>query len=155
LNNKLKIIILTLGCFTLLGCPPVYYLKYEYAGDKSLGTDREFTLLKFNDITDIGIECGFYHQFVGDKERGLTTRIRIKKNRKFDLRNIKVMVKSSKLGELKQRELPDIPYLDSLPTLLFDKQIKIKRRNKVFKLIENDTITVEFDNGMKYQFVNK
>jgi len=138
-----------------MGCPPAHYYQYEYIGKKSLGTDRDFTLLEFNEVTDIGIECGFYYQFIGNKERGLATRIRIKKNENFDLLKTKVKVKSSNLGELKQVELPNIPYLDSLPTLLFDKQIEIKRENKILKLIENDTITVEFDNGIKYQFVKK
>ena len=139
----------------LMGCPPAHYYPYEYIGNKSLGTDREFILLEFNELTDIEIECGFYYMFIGNKERGFTTRIRIHKNDQFDLDKVKVRVKSSKFGELTKRELPILPYLDSLPTLLFDKQIDIKRENKILKLIENDTITIEFENGKKYQFVKR
>ncbi len=157
MKNKLIILLFILGCFTLMGCPPAHYYHYEYVGKKSLGTDRGFSQLEFDELTHIEIRSGFYYQFIGKKERGLATQIRIKKNENFDLFNSKVKVMSSKLGELKKRELsPDyLPFLDSVPTLIFDRQIELKSEDKILKLIEKDTITVEFSNGMKYQFVKR
>ena len=146
---------LFLGCFTLMGCPSEHYYRYKYVGEDSLGTDREFTLLKFNEVTDIGITCGFYYQFTGEKEKGLATRIVIKRNEKFEVLKTKVKVTSSKLGALKQRQIPNGSHPDALPALLFDKQIDVKQERKILKRIENDTITIAFANGMTYPFVKR
>lgn len=138
-----------------MGCPAAHYHAYEYIGTKSLGAERGFTLLKFDEFTDIGIECGFYFSFIGNRERGLTTRIRLTSKENFDSLKTQVEVTSSNLGELHHVEVPNIPYLDSLPTLHFDIQVGIKREGDILKLIENDTISIAFNNGLEYQFVKK
>ena len=138
-----------------MGCPAVHYHPYEYIGTKSRGVDGPFTLLEFDEITDIGIDCGFYYSFIGNRERGLTTRIRLTSSENFDLLKTQVRVTSSNLGELNHIELPILPYLDSVPSLHFDKQLGIKREGEILRLIEHDTISIAFDNGLEYQFVKQ
>ena len=140
-----------------MGCPPAHYSHYDFIGNNAVGTDRFFTLIEHNKLDTIGIHCGFYYEFIGEKERALVTVLKLKENTTIDSLNTTISITSSTLGALEKRDKkPDYLYLsDSITTVVFSKKIDLKREDKISKLIENDTITVEFGNGMKYQFIRK
>lgn len=154
--NKVKIIILSLCCLTLISCPAGNYYKYEYIGEESIGFNGRFTELKLNDSTNIQILCGAYISFITkDQDKGLFAELRANQKSKLDIKNANVKVISSKIGNLKKTRSIKIHYLDSLNNLVFDKKINLKKQKQLLRLVQNDTITFEFENGMKYQFVNR
>ena len=157
MKNKLKIVLLLLGCFTFIGCPPSEYHSYELIGNNAAGNDQEFTLLKYNDSTSIGIRCGFYYEYIGEKERALVTVLKLNNTKDIDSLSSKVSITSSKLGALEKRDKQlDYLYLsDSTASIIFSKKIDLKREDKIVKLLENDTITIRFDNGMNYHFMKR
>jgi len=140
-------------CLSLLGCPPHHIRDYEYVGQKSNGKERGFEKLPWGKDSEILVSCFFYYSFIGKKDRAIITKFMTKKNAQLDLQDLKVKVHSEKLGELEQMELPDLPNWDSLPTIIFGRKVDNKSERKILKMLENDTITVSFDNGFEYHFV--
>ncbi|MEP3209743.1 MAG: hypothetical protein ABJN95_11160 [Maribacter sp.] len=155
MKNKTKIFFLFLACLTLMGCPPHHIYDYEYTGQKSKGKEHRFEKLSLDEDNDILIDCFFYYSFIGEKKKALVAKIMTEKKSNLDLQALKVKIHSSKLGELKHMELPDLPNWDSLPMRTFGRKVDIKNEKKIRQMLINDTLSISFSNGMKYQFVRK
>ena len=140
-----------------MGCPLYEYRHYDIIGNNTVGNEHFFTLLKYNNVDTIGIRCGLYYEYIGEKEKALLAEIKLKNNKHIDSLNVKISVTSSVLGEFEKLDKrPDYLYVsDSVAAIIFSKKISLKREDKILKLIENDTITIEFDNGMKYHFMRR
>ncbi|MGB5646571.1 MAG: hypothetical protein WBM55_05580, partial [Muriicola sp.] len=108
MKSKIKISILILTCFTLIGCPPGHFHEYNYIGTE-LPYDRlAYTRIEFNEQTDLYIKTGYYYEFIDEKENGLATIIKV--NPEFNLKkdNVVKEVKSTLFGKLNRME--KLPY---------------------------------------------
>ncbi|MGB5942522.1 MAG: hypothetical protein WBG71_06535 [Leeuwenhoekiella sp.] len=150
LSSKFKIIAITFSCFTLMGCPLRHFYSYQYVGEKLLNEDGKFSALQRDNTNNLFIECGFYYQFIKDKERELIAQLSLDKDYGSVISDIKVQ--SSKLGEL---EISQLPKMENNYTAQYKRPIDIKRENKILKLLTNDTTTISFAKSKRYFFVRQ
>lgn len=148
--------IISLFCCLLLliACPASTLHSYDFVGNNSneiINGDNSNLMVQNN----IGkIACGFLHIFIGEKERRLIASIELLNKDE----NLITTISSSKFGNLILLELPP---KGNLVNLNYDRKVvyvldfETKNDNKILKMIKDDTITIEFKNGLKYYYVNK
>lgn len=155
MKSKLKITLLVLTCFTLLGCPPGQFHSYTYIGTQMLRDGLVQAAIAFEEEADIAVKAGYYYEFINEKDYGLATIIEINKDSGLDKKEIVREVKSSTFGELK--EVDTLPYLngvyDKPTTLLHNLTFKNLSARRASKKIKNDTISIQLTNGKKLLFV--
>ncbi|MCB0460701.1 MAG: hypothetical protein R2821_08840 [Flavobacteriaceae bacterium] len=154
MNFKLNILLLLISIsFTLLGCPAGHFHEYKFIGEDFSDTNFH-TKIKFNNETDLYINCGYFYEFIGKKENGITAIIKVDTNTKLDKNKLVKVVKSSLYGELKKVDsLPHtVRIKDTLNTLMYKLNFEKRNERKTIKEIEKDTITIELITGKKLLF---
>ena len=117
----------------LTACPAGHNYWYSYRGDQKVAEVHKLTRLNYDENTEIGVSCSHYISFVGDREKGVFVVIESDKLDHFDLMKQEIEVRSSVLGKIDLDHRPDVPYLDSLPTLYFKKIIDKKLSRSQWK----------------------
>lgn len=108
MKPEIKITILLLTCFTLIGCPAGQFYEYKYLGNKLPKEEPGFyTLIEFNEETNLTVRIGDYHEFIDSKKSGLVAIIKVNPN--FDLS------KDSLIKEVKPSFFGQLTKTDSLP----------------------------------------
>ncbi|MEC5157245.1 hypothetical protein [Chryseobacterium sp. MP_3.2] len=140
--KQIKIIISIFCLLTLIACPASHFHDYEYIGKS------ESKKLN-NEIKPSQIKCGYLSRFIEGKEQVLLVRI----NSIAD--NSIQGVTSKQIGNLNKVEPSKFNGLNMDSLTVFKKDFKIKNETKILKMLKNDTIIIEFKNGMKYYFQKK
>ncbi|MCB9203324.1 MAG: hypothetical protein H6604_09840 [Flavobacteriales bacterium] len=157
MKSKIKISLLILTCFTLMGCPPGHFHEYKFIGTELPHDGLAYTRIEFNNETDLHIKTGYYYEFIHEKENGLATVIKVNPNYDLSKDNVVRKVKSSIYGQLEKMD--SLPYTarvyDTANTLMYNLTFEKRNERKTLKKIENDTISIELTNGKTLQFVRK
>ncbi len=154
MKTYFNLLFLIFVSFTLMGCPAGSYYKYVRI-DASKGQN---TSIKFDQDTELQIRCGNYVEFVGSKERGLLTTVKVIS--KVDTNHTFYIDKiiSTNFGELSRdhaREPNRYIVNDTLNTLYYSLSLKRLSQRKINKGVKNDTISIMLKNGTTLFFTKR
>lgn len=137
-------LLFSLILFLLYGCPASQFREYKYVGNNS-----EELNIPVDSLIIEKIKCGYFHSFIGDKEKGLIAVADLGQKIEFSA------VYSNKFGLFDKINSPSHYYnLSYNPDTkqIFYKEIVLKKYIEIMKETEGDTITIEFKNGLKYYY---
>ncbi len=156
MKGKLKITLLILSCFTLMGCPPGNYNDYFLVGNNLNKTEYGYKYI-LNNKTEFSIKAGSYYSFSKSFQSGISVSFHYDENDQIEsFKEEKLKIYSKNFGELKRVENKNflkLPINDSENFEFYSAELDKKKMKK--KKIENDTIFIELNGKQILKFSGK
>ncbi|TDP58323.1 hypothetical protein [Flavobacterium dankookense] len=157
MKSKIKILLLILSCYTLMGCPGGKFHEYKYTGMDSQDDEFAFTKVKYDGDNFLNIRTGYYIKYMKPKLSGLTATIKLSPNIDLSKNEIIKEIKSTAFGKLNKVDSLSYPnqVSESENCLTYTLTFENNNETKMLKKIKNDTISIELSNGKTLEFVRK